>query len=42
MPDRENTREQAKARSRAAWQEVAQRMGVRLLVELVFWFLRNL
>ncbi|MEU9471308.1 hypothetical protein AB0D78_32730 [Streptomyces avermitilis] len=42
MPDQENAREQEKARSRAAWRHVARRMGVRLLVELVFWFLRNL
>jgi hypothetical protein len=42
MPDQGNAREQEKARSSAAWRDVALRMGVRLLVELVFWFLRNL
>lgn len=42
MPDQENAREQEKARSRAAWRDVALRMAVRLLAELVFWFLQNL
>ncbi|WP_285439287.1 hypothetical protein [Streptomyces sp. ISL-100] len=42
MPDQENIREQEKVRSRAAWRKVTLRLGVRLGVELVLWFLRNM
>ncbi|MEV0114130.1 hypothetical protein AB0H77_12900 [Streptomyces sp. NPDC050844] len=41
MPDQDSDREQGKGGSRAACQKDALRLRVRLMVELVFWYLQN-
>ncbi|WP_371589125.1 hypothetical protein [Streptomyces virginiae] len=44
MPEyeQEQEREQEKSRSRAVWRKVALRLGVRAVVELVFWYVRDM
>ena len=42
MPEYEQERALEKSRSWAAWRRVALRLGVRLVMELVFWYLRDM